>query len=144
MHRIDEGDVILDAHDEVAARKLARLRRTAVDRASDPPAATGIVLIERVTRAIERELSQIEIIVGGHHVKPSQRSEAERRARTLASLARTLTEVRRLRAADALQRPAEDADAPRDLDEFRRTLWQRLEAMVERPAQVPAGGNEPG
>jgi hypothetical protein len=47
-------------------------------------------LIERVTRAIERELSLIEVIVGGSHLKPQQRTEAERRARTLASLARTL------------------------------------------------------
>lgn len=47
---------------------------------------------------MERELSQIEVIVGGSHVNPAQRTEAERRARTLASLARTLTEVRKLRA----------------------------------------------
>jgi hypothetical protein len=41
---------------------------------------------------------QIERIVGGHRVPIAQRSEAERRARTLASLARTLNEVKRLRA----------------------------------------------
>jgi hypothetical protein len=142
--RVDETDVVIDAHDDVAQKKLARLRRTAVDKAADPPPAAGVALVERVTRAVERELMQIETIVGGHHVKPQQRSEAERRARTLASLARTLTEVRRLRAADELQRPAHGPSAARDLDAFRRILWQRLEGMVGRPAPVPTADHEPG
>ncbi|HEY8333598.1 MAG TPA: hypothetical protein VIQ05_07365 [Tardiphaga sp.] len=142
--RVDQTDVVIDEHDDVAQQKLARLRRTAVDKASDPPPATGIALVERVTRAVERELMQIETIVGGHHVKPQQRSEAERRARTLASLARTLTEVRRLRAADELQRPAHGPSAARDLDAFRRILWQRLEGMVGRATAVPAADHEPG
>ena len=63
-----------------------------------PPPAIGLKLVERVTRAVERELSQIEVIVGGNHVKRTQRYRAERRARTLATLARRLTEVRKLRA----------------------------------------------
>ena len=94
--------VPVDPTDEVARAAIDKRqvcgRRTAADRLNDPPPATGIALVERVTRAVERELSQIEVIVGGHHVKPGQRTEAERRARTLASLARTLTEVRKLRA----------------------------------------------
>jgi hypothetical protein len=97
-----------------------------------------------VTRAVERELMQIETIVGGHHVHPQQRTEAERRARTLASLARTLSEVRRLRAADELQGPAYEPSAARDLDEFRKTLWKRLEQMVGRQTPLPDAGDEPG
>lgn len=57
-----------------------RIKRTAVERVDDPPPATGALLIERVTRAIERELSLIEVIVGGSHLKTQQRTEAERRA----------------------------------------------------------------
>jgi len=144
MVLVGETDVVIDPHDEVAQQKLARLKRTAVDRISDPPPAAGVALVERVTRAVERELMQIETIVGGHHVKQQQRTEAERRARTLASLARTLTEVRRLRAADELQRPAHGPSAARDLDEFRRTLWLRLEQMVGRRTPLPAGDDEPG
>ena len=53
-----------------------------------------MVLIERVVDAIERELTQIEHIVGGQRGKRGQRTETERRARTLASLARTFAEVR--------------------------------------------------
>ncbi|MFZ5733503.1 MAG: hypothetical protein ACOY4O_12265 [Pseudomonadota bacterium] len=114
-------------------------RRTAVDRLDDPPPETGAALIARVSRAVERELNQIEIIVGGHHVKPSQRTEAERRARTLASLARTLGELRRLRAGEQKAKPDDD-DMPRDLDEFRRELSRRLEQVVRgREAAAPEG-----
>ena len=96
----------------------------------------------RMTRAIERELSLIEVIVGGSHLKSHQRTEAERRALTLASLARTLGEVTRLRASEQKVKPV-DADAvPRDLDEFRRTLSRRLEQLVAAPAALPATGHE--
>jgi hypothetical protein len=148
--RCDVGPepVAVEPTDEVARAAIDKRqvlgRRTAVDRLDDPPNATGIALVERVTRAVERELSQIEVIVGGHHVKPGQRTEAERRARTLASLARTLTEVRKLRAEEDRQKPQDDPDRPRDLDEFRRTLAQRLERMVRGAADIPAGGNETG
>jgi hypothetical protein len=115
----------------------ARIKRTAVDRVDDPPLATGIALIERVTQAVERELSQIEVIVGGHHVKLHQRTEAERRARTLASLARTLSEVRKLRADEKPKRDNDDA-VPRDLNEFRLELARRLDRLVaEAKAACP-------
>jgi hypothetical protein len=139
--------VAVEPTDEAARaaidKRQVRGRRTAVDRANDPPTATGIALVERVTRAVERELSQIEVIVGGHHVNAARRTEAERRARTLASLARTLTEVRKLRAEEDRLKPQDDPDRPRDLDEFRRTLAKRLEQMVRGTADIPAGGNEP-
>lgn len=126
------------------AEPVPRVKRSATDRLNDPPPAIGIALVERVTRAVERELSQIEVIVGGHHVKSGQRTEAERRARTLASLARTLTEVRRLRADEEKLKPQDDPDRPRDLDEFRRTLSRRLEQMVRGRTNLPAGGDETG
>lgn len=152
--RCADGSVVVDENDSAAKDQLtkqrirrtsarrkdepsARLKRTAVERSEDPPPVTGSVLIERVTRAIERELSLIEIIVGGNHLKPQQRTEAERRARTLASLARTLGEVTRLRAGQQKAKPADDDAVPRDLDEFRRTLSRRLEQLVAAPASVP-------
>jgi CRP-like cAMP-binding protein len=152
--RCADGSVVVDENDSAAKDQLtkqrvrrtsarrkdepsARLKRTAVERIDDPPPVTGFVLIERVTRAIERELSLIEIIVGGNHLKPQQRTEAERRARTLASLARTLGEVTRLRAGQQKAKPADDDAVPRDLDEFRRTLSRRLEQLVAAPASVP-------
>jgi hypothetical protein len=83
-NRVDVGPepVAVDPQDEAARAAIAKRqvlgRRSAVDRLNDPPPATGIALVERVTRAVERELSQIEVIVGGNHVKPAQRSRAPR------------------------------------------------------------------
>ena len=104
-------------------------KRSAVDRLSDPPPAPLPALLKRVSSDIERELTQIEIIICGSHVPPRHRTEAERRARTLASLARTLREVMLLR--DREEKNREDDDTvPRDLDEFRRQLAQRLDELV--------------
>lgn len=143
MLREDPARLIIDDNDEAALAKIRHIKRSATERLDDPPPATGAKLIARVTRAIERELTQIETIVGGHHIAPRFRTEAERRARTLASLARTLSEVTRLR---AQQEPDADDDAearPRDLDEFRETLARRLEQMVAAAADRAAGGDEP-
>jgi hypothetical protein len=140
--------VAVEPTDEVARaaidQRQVRGRRTAADRANDPPEATGIALVERVTRAVERELSQIEVIVGGHHVNAARRTEAERRARTLASLARTLTEVRKLRTDEHKVKPQDDPDRPRDLEELRRRLSQRLAQMVRGTVDHPAGKDETG
>lgn len=84
---IDKADQLrIGSNDEAAQRAVKGIkaravrgkspsRRTAVDRLEDPPHATGATLIERVSRAVERELRQIEVIVGGHHIKPAQRTE---------------------------------------------------------------------
>lgn len=110
-------------------RHVVKRKRSAVDRLNDPPPAPLPALLKRVSGAIERELTQIEIIICGSHVPPRHRTEAERRARTLASLARTLREVMLLR--DREEKNREDDDAvPRDLDELRRKLAQRLDELV--------------
>lgn len=148
---VDEGDsATRDTIDAARARKAQSRRyrtptgtqRSAVDRLDDPPPASGLLLIARVSRAIEHELAQIETIVGGRHVPRTQRSEAERRARTLASLARTLNEVKRLRAEEEKTKAADDDPVPRDLDEFRRELSRRLALMEQGPAPLPDGGDE--
>jgi hypothetical protein len=139
--RVDVGPepVAVDPQDEVAVAGINKRqwagRLSAVDRANHPPQATGIALVERVTRAVERELSQIEVIVGGHHVRPQQRTEAERRARTLASLARTLTELRKLRAEENRLKPQHD-DGPADIDEFRRELSRKLARLVRESQEL--------
>jgi hypothetical protein len=127
-------DIDNDASNDDASRSPRR-KRSAVDRLDDPSPATGLVLIKRVTGAIERELTQIELIVGGNRTKAAQRTEAERRARTLASLARTLTELKKLRGGEE-QGTADDYNRPRDLDELRRRIFERLgKAVGARTAQ---------
>lgn len=85
-------------------------------------------LLARVSRAIEDELTQIEMIVSGG-AKLRERNQAERRARTLASLARTLREVMQLRAGEEKTKRDDDA-VPRDIFELRRELARRLERIV--------------
>ncbi|ABD08186.1 conserved hypothetical protein [Rhodopseudomonas palustris HaA2] len=116
--------------------------RNAVERCNDPPPLGGLPLIDRVGRAAEREIERIEVIVGGNHIKPAQRTEAERRARTLASLARTLAALRTLRSDEQRRRTRDDDAIPRDLDEFRRALSRRLEQLVDGRARPPAAGDE--
>jgi hypothetical protein len=138
--------IAIDPSDEVAraaiAKRQVRGRRSAVDRLSDPPPAIGLALVERVTSAVERELSQIEIIVGGSHVNRTQRTEAERRARTLASLARTLTEVRKLRAEEEKLKPPDEKLSPRDIEQFRIGLARKLDRLVAEAKALPPGEAE--
>ena len=113
---------------------------SAVECSHGPPPESGLALIERVSRAIERELIQIESVVGDGR---EPRTVAERRARTLASLAKTLAEVRRLRHEENKSNADAD-DGPRDLDEFRSELSRRLEQVVAARAKTPAGDDECG
>lgn len=136
----DDADAADDMSSVGRAERKPR-KRTPADRLDDPPPETGLVLIDRITSTIERELLRIERMLGLSKVKDGKRSEAESRARTLASLARTLAEVRRIRAAE--DKPsADDRVAPRDLDDFRRALSRRLEQMVGSAATVSAAGDE--
>lgn len=131
-------DLVFDESDEASQALVAKVagrkrtinrKRSATERLDDPPPAPVTTLLSRVSRAIERELTQIEIIVGGTHVPPRQRTEAERRARTLASLARTLREVMQLRAGEEKAKRDDDA-VPRDIDELRSELARRLGRIV--------------
>jgi hypothetical protein len=136
---------VADDNDEAAKEKIAKAKaretkprhslitpsnhkRSAVERLDDPPPAPVAVMLGRVSLAIERELTQIERIVGGTRIKTAERTEAERRARTLASLARTLREVMQLRAGE--EKKQDDAAVSRDISEFRRQLARRLEQLA--------------
>lgn len=137
----------IDANDDAAIEAVARAtanslasarmtnRRSAVERLDDPPPVSAeSSLVERVSNAIERELSKIETIIGVSRVAPVLRTEAESRARVLASLARTLKEIMRLRdqerAADEEKTKAAYDAIPRDLDELRSELARRLDILV--------------
>jgi hypothetical protein len=136
---VDPGD---DAARAAIDKRQVRGRRSAVHRLNDPPPAIGVALVERVTSAVERELSQIELIVGGSHVNKTQRTEAERRARTLASLARTLTEVRKLRAEEEKLKPPDEKLSQRDIDQFRLELARKLDRLVAEAKELPRGEPE--
>jgi hypothetical protein len=99
-------------------------------------------LIERMMRSAERQVAEIDLRVG------SPRHDREKDARMLAVLARA---IRELTAVDALNhelereagkaRAANDDPVPEDMDEFRRELARRLEAVIA--ARAPGGSARP-
>ncbi len=102
-----------------------------VDAGAAPSAVplSRIAVTLRVQEAVERELAAIDAIVAGLKGEPRQSGDAERTARTLASLTRTLREVMRLDAAKSKPEPADNA-VPRSVDELRRTLTEKLDRLV--------------
>ena len=94
---------------------------------SDP--ADCAALARRIRRAVEQELAEIERV--RRMIDPAETAKAEGIARTLAALARTLQEAMRLEEqARAQPQHLNNDDVPRDFDELRRRLSQRLEALV--------------
>lgn len=92
---------------------------------------TGGGLAERMHRAAERDLVAVERVAKKLSKGEGDFIEAERVARTLASLTRTLTKIAELRAADAAASPTEDNDdIPTDLDELRRALAARMARLA--------------
>lgn len=103
--------------------------------AVEPQAIGAQAMAAQIARTIERELSAIDVLLKRLGGEGDERTaEAERVARTLASLTRTLSAVQRMRGADAMAERAESESAddslPRDIDEFRRELARRIDAFV--------------
>ncbi|MEZ5764297.1 MAG: hypothetical protein R3D69_08620 [Xanthobacteraceae bacterium] len=86
--------------------------------------------ITRINRSIEVELTRIDELLVGSKAGVRTHAEVDRRARTLASLARTLRELTSLRKEQEKPKQADDEGFPRDLGELRRALARRLEALV--------------
>ncbi|MGE0062849.1 MAG: hypothetical protein AB7T86_12325 [Xanthobacteraceae bacterium] len=134
-----------------ATRRVTKTRRVRVD-AGREPAADAIAaprdtvsrdtlscdtMADRVQTMVARELDAVERVLDV--LAPEGPSDAERAARTLASIARTLRELSLMnRAGDVSTGEGpeaatdhDDDPVPRDLDEFRRELARRINAFVE-------------
>ncbi len=121
------------------ARKQPKSKARPQPDAAKRPRSSRETLAVRVQRVVERELDAIDSILSVLGAADS--AEAERSARTLASLARALKEVMRLAAPEQAPDPDEDDPMPRDLDEFRRELARRIEALAaEAEGQAPGDG----
>ena len=119
-------------------RRIVRhLRITPGDRRS---------LVERMMRSAERQVAEIELRVG------SPRHDREKDARMLAVLARAMRE---LTAVDALNRDLErvketapnadksgnaDEPVPRDVEELRRSVSQKLQAIIDEQSGAADSG----
>ncbi len=90
-----------------------------------------VAVVRRLLRTADAQVFQIEQRLFDDRQQPD---ESERDARTLAVLARTLRDLAALDEAkpDAAKgsAAAHDESAPRDVDELRRSLAQKLEALV--------------
>ncbi|HTS40751.1 MAG TPA: hypothetical protein VMH84_09460 [Xanthobacteraceae bacterium] len=93
------------------------------------PAGNRTALIKRMWRAADAQVSEIEHRLLCEKPEPSER---ERDARVLAVLAKTLRELSALdeTTQDQQAAPADDDAVPRDMDELRRSLARKLEALV--------------
>jgi hypothetical protein len=95
--------------------------------ADDVPIAGSVAA--RLEAAVEKELRKVESL-RGEFARPEQRSiEAERIARTLATLTETLFKVRRLREPGNIS-GSNDDDLPSDADGFRLALAHRIDVFV--------------
>jgi len=99
-----------------------------------PPLAALVVggepAIDRIQRLVEQELAAEEASRAQFGLLPRAPGDAERCARTLAILTRTLHALARLRGGATEQGLRHDDDVPADIDEFRRDLARRIDAFV--------------
>jgi hypothetical protein len=98
-------------------------------------AVAGVSVADRLERAVEKELRKVEIMRATLGAEPQAAADAERTARTLATLTATLFKIRRLRTGDAVPETRagqgiDEADWPDDLDGFRGALARRIEIFV--------------
>src|SRR5207249_1658860 len=87
--------------------------------------------IERIERLVRQELAAEEATRGQLGSLARGPIEAERCARTLAILTRTLHAVARLRTNHSPEPGSNDDDMPADIDEFRREFARRIRVFVQ-------------
>lgn len=116
---------------ELDAAAKAEVPLKAIREAAAPAIAVAekATLLARVRAAVESEIATIEHVLQRVEAAQLRSTDAERAARTLATLVRTLKEL------TVLERPAETASGEesegefRDIDEFRSKLAERLDRL---------------
>jgi len=119
-------------------RPLAACPAAAVTATQGAPPFSDASVIERIERLIERELAAEESTRAALGSLARSPTEAERCARIVASMTRSLHQLMRLRVGLAPeQTPQDDDDMPEDIDDFRNELARRIHAFVD--ARTGAG-----
>lgn len=124
----------LDGGPESEPRLPPIPRRRSVLKRRQHLAASQVSLVARLWRTAERQVRDIEDRVRLQLQEPEER---ERDARVLAILVKTLRELR------ALQDAEEEESAENDditLDDFRRNLARKIDAIIARRNQPADGG----
>jgi len=129
---------------------LHAMRGAAVAAATDPArpveangepvsAQRRMAIAERIQDVVERHLAAVERVLAV--LGPSDQAEAERTSRTLGGLSRTLREVAALNQPEqAPPNEADDDPIPSDMDEFRRELARRINALIDARQRDAGGG----
>ena len=122
-------------------RRMSRIPQEDPARAPDEPAPAlpapasaapeSTAIAARIERLVERELTAIEKVIARHGLDQEHTEQVERSARVLASLSRTLQEMKRLEQKDARHKDDNDR-GPADPDEFVRDLVRRMDEIVAR------------
>ena len=98
-------------------------------------------LVARLWRAAERQVKEVETRINAVGLQPAER---EGNARTMAVVVKTLRDLAAFDAAQSKQgTDSEDDDpVPRDIDEFRRELARRIEALIasRAPSRISGDG----
>jgi len=106
---------------------------------ADVAADRQAALAKRILDVVERELDAVEAVL--EKFGPADKAEAERSARTLASLSRTLHEIAAL-AKPGKATPPDDPDddpIPLDADELRRELARRIRGLIAEEEREEEG-----
>jgi hypothetical protein len=117
-------------YDAAATAEVEQIREAAAPLVA---IAENETLIGRVRNAVERELVAIEAVLARVEGARLRSTDAERAARTLATLVKTLREVTALQRDE--QPEATGDDSPHeyhDLDAFRRELAERLDRLRQQ------------
>jgi len=98
-------------------------------------------LTRRILDVVEREMDAVEDVL--KQLGPADKAEAERSARTLASLARTMHEIAALARPEDITPPddPDDNPVPRDIDALRDELARRIEALVAAEREREGAGS---
>lgn len=120
----------LDLEATAAVDNKAPEAPDACDRSADPDAPLDPDSIAaRLEAALEKQLREVESLRVESGPRGKRSVEAERVARTLATLTETLFKVRRLRQPGNIS-GSHDDDLPADPDGFRLALARRIDAFV--------------
>jgi hypothetical protein len=107
--------------------RLPQLQRRRIVLGKRRKPLTGRVsLVNRLWRTAERQVCDIEDRLRLNQQQPEER---ERDARLLAMTVKTVRDLRALHAADAEASPEND-EGPDNLDDFRRELARKMDAIV--------------
>jgi sugar-specific transcriptional regulator TrmB len=113
-----------------------------VDSTDQTPEQASAALVARIQRIAEREMDAVERVLDA--LGPAENADADRTARTLAGISRTLREVVALttRETVAETHDPDDDTIPVDIDALRCELARRINALIDARAEQPVGDRD--